>query len=339
MRMTRGFAVLPLLITLATLMTAGTVAVALLASSDLPGRRERDSAALQVIEHALAGFLAAHGRLPCPDTSDPQDGWEDCGRPGAWLSNGPAGVPFRTLGLSSVEAAGFRYVPAAVAALPELDAAVREPLDDLFPAVGLPPSLLTAWLGKLPGARPPSFAESVGGASHGLVAACNRLESLRVRPERSLGVASSAWGERFAAYVLIGRSRPVRSDKWFENATISGHWPEQVAYIVKENRVEAMTVRRLEAELACLPLLQSRQSLANALAEADLLYRHAARQAAPATRTEGEDQGSARIVQGLRHYGAAVGAVLETLAGRGSPGALGAPGQGNPSKDEIETDT
>lgn len=333
MRMTAGFAVLPLLVTLATLMSAGTVAVALLAGgAPAAGQPERESAAAPAIEHALAGFLAVHGRLPCPDSSDPRDGWEDCGGPGGWPAADPAGVPFRTLGLPAAAAAGFRYLPSAAAALPNAGPAAAG-----VAGADLPADRLAAWRDELPGA---SAAGSSGSqaAARGLVDACARLESLRLGPERSVAVTSAAGDVYAAAYVLIAQRRGDRADRWFQDATISGGWPEQISYSVKENRVLAMTVRRLETELACSPLLQSQQSFANALAEAGLLYRQAALQAASATRPgSGEDDVARRVVEGFRHYELVLQAALARVNGVRPREHLELPGQGGLSSDETET--
>jgi prepilin-type N-terminal cleavage/methylation domain-containing protein len=122
-----GFTIIELLVVIAVVsLLLGTVVSPLVAQIQF--REMRDSvSALERVRGALIGFAQVNGRLPCPDTSAPPDGNEDCG----------AGVrgtlPWQTLGVAPVDRWGrfYRYavsaeftnasVPGALAALNQTD--------------------------------------------------------------------------------------------------------------------------------------------------------------------------------------------------------------------------
>lgn len=68
-------------------------------------KRKETAATLESIREALIGFAIINKRLPCPDTSAPRDGIEDC--PSAVANNGsPRSLPYATLGASRTDAWG-----------------------------------------------------------------------------------------------------------------------------------------------------------------------------------------------------------------------------------------
>lgn len=102
----RGFGAFPLLMTVASAVTAGTIAISLLIGSDRLYASRQQEAAMLSTEQAIQGFVLANSRLPCPDTSSVPDGVEDCG-----LTQTMGAVPYRTLGLSGKSVMGLAYVP------------------------------------------------------------------------------------------------------------------------------------------------------------------------------------------------------------------------------------
>lgn len=71
-------------------------------------RRKETAATLESIREALIGFAIINKRLPCPDTSTPPDGLENC--PSAAANDGsPRSLPYATLGVSRTDAWGNNW--------------------------------------------------------------------------------------------------------------------------------------------------------------------------------------------------------------------------------------
>ncbi|NVK31178.1 MAG: type II secretion system protein [Gammaproteobacteria bacterium] len=90
-RLPRGFTLIELLIALTVLGILAKFSLPLWTAVSTQIRYARTDHALNQIERELLGFLAMHGRLPCPATAG-SDGAEDC-------SVGAGFVPAKTLGL------------------------------------------------------------------------------------------------------------------------------------------------------------------------------------------------------------------------------------------------
>lgn len=99
----RGYTLIELSVAMTLL---GLVAVLLWRFGGVASQRIAETEAPQILaeaSQALVGFVAAKHRLPCPDTSTPADGVEDCG--GAAVGR----LPVVSLGLAHADLLNVRY--------------------------------------------------------------------------------------------------------------------------------------------------------------------------------------------------------------------------------------
>jgi hypothetical protein len=93
---------------------AGLTALAVASFALMGARDQFENVATQHltqgdVNEAILGFIGAFKRLPCPDTSLPRDGAENCSATGGVQTTGA--VPYATLGLEGRGALPLTYVP------------------------------------------------------------------------------------------------------------------------------------------------------------------------------------------------------------------------------------
>lgn len=100
-RRMQGWSLIEASIVLMALGALTVMAVGFVAASNQRAEIMYMTQQLDAADRAVAGFVMAWNRLPCPDVD--KDGHEDC------LSNGPGYLPWKTLGLSSRGVRETRY--------------------------------------------------------------------------------------------------------------------------------------------------------------------------------------------------------------------------------------
>ena len=154
MKQHQGYSLVELAIVLVVLGIMTVVAAKLLPKLIHSPDVVRGSRVLIEVDQALSGFAYTHTRLPCPDTSVPADGLEDCAGAAAvgW-------VPYHTLGLAArprnPSGLDLRYgvYRKANAGSPENDTDLAIRLDRFKPLLpsGSPPLALPTTLGNING--------------------------------------------------------------------------------------------------------------------------------------------------------------------------------------------